>query len=959
LVSRSLPKISWTLVAVGLLGCPAHLGAVTPPHPKANQSPVSLASSTGPATPELAVTRIVDQLQAGGLTGAVTLVGRVKLISDHGGAIVSNNGGAIVSNNGSSIISDSGAGLVGRVKRQLLAATPAEEAVLADAVIDIHDANDRLLTDKDGKPLSATSDHSGAFKLAARLPHETLLLHVHLFNGGTLLALAAVGSGVKTLRLDVDTASSLGASYVLAKYVNGDQAALNRLPVLEAAALHRDLENARGNLPPGPLLYQLAPLAAAVEGLRAKAAPVDTTLDRIKAIVLLGQKRLGAGVPATQVALSNPVALTGDGASGILIGEGLVGRIRRLAAPGDPASTLEVIAGTEGGKGALATAFTGLHDVLRGPDGSIYVAEASLQRVRKIAPDGSVVVIAGTGAAVQGVAGGLASETSIMRPQGLALAGDGTLFIAEGAQTGADSGRLLSISPAGTLTVVTTPVWGENQSLASVVQSSDGTLFVLESKNGTLAMRTPSGTWSELGRGLNVIRGSTHLLAMPDGGVWLSEPAANQIEAFTRTGARSIVAGTGRSGFSGDGGPATAAVLSQPAGMFLASDGTVYEAEAGNGLVRAIAPNGTIRTVAGAQGLSTIGAAQSLAVNGPGAMAFDQSGRLLFAEAASGLVKRLDGGQVSVIAGTSQGFAGDGGQATAASFDTVTGLALQGDRIVLVDSNNACLRSIAANGTVTTIAGRGQQSLGKDPLAATSAQLKAPFNLAVGPDGLIYFSDTASNQIIRLTIAGNLELVAGSADGTSGDDGDRGPAVQAHLYKPTSLAFGPDGSLYVADTGNLRVRRIDKAGLITAFAGLPKVQAFAAMLSMPDPAQDQSQDQAPAASVALALPVGLAFDHSGDLSIGELGTALSGSSTLGGVIPQGLPTQPARIRRISMADPAHPIHTIAGPGSTLLADPTADDALHLPVGLAFGADGRLAIADNGANQIQLLPAGAF
>jgi hypothetical protein len=131
--------------------------------------------------------------------------------------------------------------------------------------------------------------------------------------------------------------------------------------------------------------------------------------------------------------------------------------------------------------------------------------------------------------------------------------------------------------------------------------------------------------------------------------------------------------------------------------MFLASNGTVYEAEAGNGLVRAIAPNGTIRTVAGAQGLSTIGAAQSLAVNGPGAMAFDQSGRLLFAEAASGLVKRLDGGQVSVVAGTSQGYAGDGGQATAASFDTVTGLALQGDSIVLVDSNNACLRRIAAD----------------------------------------------------------------------------------------------------------------------------------------------------------------------------------------------------------------------------------------------------------------------
>ncbi len=193
-------------------------------------------------------------------------------------------------------------------------------------------------------------------------------------------------------------------------------------------------------------------------------------------------------------------------------------------------------------------------------------------------------------------------------------------------------------------------------------------------------------------------------------------------------------------------------------------------------------------------------------------------------------MKRLgpdDGGTVSVIAGTGEaGFSGDGGPAIAAKLDEPRGVALApGGSIYVADAGNGRIRRIDPSGTITTVVGIG----GQEPIAgeygpigdggpATQALLLRPEGVAVGPDGDLYIADSGMNRIRHVGSDGIITTMVGQGGGLGYGDG--GPAIDALLNYPTDIALGPDGSLYIADTLHYRIRRVSTDGIITTVAGI-------------------------------------------------------------------------------------------------------------------------------------------
>ncbi len=177
------------------------------------------------------------------------------------------------------------------------------------------------------------------------------------------------------------------------------------------------------------------------------------------------------------------------------------------------------------------------------------------------------------------------------------------------------------------------------------------------------------------------------------------------------------------------------------------------------------------------------------------------------------------------IAGNgTQGFGGDGGSATAAALDSESFPAVGPDgTLYIADSGNNRVRRVGTDGIITSVAGNGTQGFGGDGGPASNASLNNPQDIAIGPDGSLYIADTGNNRVRRVRPDGTITTVAGN--GTQGFSGDGGPATAAALNQPTSIAVGPDGSLYIAVSsgqfgGDGRVRRVSPDGTITTVAGV-------------------------------------------------------------------------------------------------------------------------------------------
>ncbi len=291
------------------------------------------------------------------------------------------------------------------------------------------------------------------------------------------------------------------------------------------------------------------------------------------------------------------------------------------------------------------------------------------------------------------------------------------------------------------------------------------------------------------------------------------------------------VAGLGVRAYRGDGGPATAAGLSDPSGLAVGPDGSLYIADSMNTRIRRVGPDSIITTVAGTGTVGSSGdggLATQAQLNYPMDIAVGSDGSLYIADSMNSRIRRVGpDGIISTAAGNGkEGFSGDGSPATQAQLFRPFGLAVGPDgSLYIADSYNGRIRRVAPDGIITTVAGNGIRGFSGDGGPATSAQMYTPYALAVGLDGSLYISDISTYRIRRVGLDGIITTVAGN--GIAGHSGDGGPATLAQLYYIRRIALGPDGSLYIVDrnsgyldyTPGIYIRRVRPDGIITTVAG--------------------------------------------------------------------------------------------------------------------------------------------
>ncbi len=283
------------------------------------------------------------------------------------------------------------------------------------------------------------------------------------------------------------------------------------------------------------------------------------------------------------------------------------------------------------------------------------------------------------------------------------------------------------------------------------------------------------------------------------------------------------VAGTGLAGFDGDGRPATETAFYLPSAARVAADGRVSVMDFNNHRLRRLDKDTVVHTTAGngVHSVATAGApATSSGLENPVDFAFAPDGTAVFVSYHDPRVLRVSAaGVIEVVAGTGDlGDAGDGGDALKATFNELVAIAVAPDGAIYVSDDKQQRVRVIRQGKVDNFAGTtGVRDYKGDGGPATQAALAIPLGLAVDGKGRVYIADSSNDVIRRVDDKGVIATVAGN--GKEGFDGDGGPATKATLFTPHGVAVAADGTMYIADNGNDRVRKVDPGGVITTFAG--------------------------------------------------------------------------------------------------------------------------------------------
>jgi uncharacterized protein (TIGR03437 family) len=314
--------------------------------------------------------------------------------------------------------------------------------------------------------------------------------------------------------------------------------------------------------------------------------------------------------------------------------------------------------------------------------------------------------------------------------------------------------------------------------------------------------------------GLNV---AVDVSADRAGNLYIVDQFNHRIRKIASNGTITTVAGTGVPGYSGDGAAAVNAQINTPTGVFADTAGNIYIAEPGNQRIRKVNPSGIITTIAGngSKGYSGDGGqATAASLFNAVRVAVDPSGNVVIADQSNHRIRRVTpAGIITTIAGNGAGtpaagaFSGDGGQATAASLNNPTALAITPAGVIyFADQFNQRIRKIAADGTINTIAGNGTAGFAGDGGPALAASLNFPGGMALDASGNLYVNDDLNYRTRRISTSGTITTVAGN--GVQGFSGDGGLATAAELNGNFGATVDAAGNLYIADSTNNRIREV-------------------------------------------------------------------------------------------------------------------------------------------------------
>jgi uncharacterized protein (TIGR03437 family) len=530
----------------------------------------------------------------------------------------------------------------------------------------------------------------------------------------------------------------------------------------------------------------------------------------------------GDGGRATAAQLFWPWGIAIDSAGNIYFADNGNNRVREITTDG----IIHTVAGTGvagyNGDGIAATSanLNSPRGVAVDKAGNLYIADYSNQRVRIVTPDGKINTLAGTGVASFSGDGGPASKAALQFPTAVMVDPAGNLYISV-------IGRVREVTPDGNIQTIagtgaTTfggdggPATSAQIGPAGLALSSSGSLYIADNSNGRIRLVAANGV-------INTMAGATH--------------------------------------FSGDGGPATSAVMHNPYGVAFDGSGNLYIADYTNARVRKVDHSGVMSTVAGTGNTSTTTpAGVATQVNMiPTDVATDGAGNVYIVDWQFCRIRRVtpDGNLTTVAGSGNCGDSGDGGPATAAAFQP-WGVAVDAAGTLYISDNvHSRVRKVATDGTISTFAGTGRSAAGVDGVAATDSPLRSPYGLAVDKAGNVYIADYSDYRIRMVDPTGIITTVAGTGVlGSLLNDGK--PANTVSIYFPMGVAVDGQGNLYFTEYGIGYLRKVNASGIISTITGFP--------------AYGFSGDGGPASAAAISSSLrGIAVDLNGDVSFADTG----------------------------------------------------------------------------------------
>jgi uncharacterized protein (TIGR03437 family) len=583
--------------------------------------------------------------------------------------------------------------------------------------------------------------------------------------------------------------------------------------------------------------------------------------------------------------------------------------------------------------------------------GNLYVAEDN--RVRMVSPTGRIITVAGNGSKGYSGDGGPATSAQIstvfwppyVNSTGLAVDVGGSLYIAD-----SGNNRVRKVSPAGVITTVAgtgTQGYSGDGGLATNAQFSEptgvavdtnGNLYIADLGNSRIRKVSPTGIVTTVagngsagraggdgGPAINAEIGFPSSVAVDaNGNIYIGDPANNYIWKVSAAGIIRTIAGGGRAAGLGDGADATNSNLSLPLGVAVDSSGNLYIADWGHRRIRKVTAAGVITTVAGGGDLglpANGGPAESTQLGYPEGVALDTAGNLYVADSVGNRVHKVSpGGMVTTVAGNgSAGYSGDNGPAISARLNEPDAVAVDSSgNLYIADSSNGRVRKVSAAGIISTVAGTSATGYSGDGGPATDAQLSRPRGVAVDVNGNLFIADSGNWRIRKVSPTGIITTIAGN--GSPGYLGDGGPAVEAQLYDPHGVAVDGIANIYIADSGNNLIRKVSTTGIITTVAGNPSTY--------------YSEDGGPANGTRLKDPVAVPVDTGGNLYISEYFNS--------------------RVRRVSTAGIMSTVVGTGAQGYSGDGRPATSAQIGIPGGMAIDASGKLYLADPANGAIRLL-----